>query len=61
MKQRQKGAGSKEAAPFCRAGKNAVSKLYKMNMQNLCIPTKFMPGFVETSGMQKRKIYEKNR
>jgi hypothetical protein len=38
----------------------ARDKLHKKNMQNLCIPTKFMPGFVETIGIQKEKTCEKN-
>ena len=38
----------------------AQDKLHKKNMQNLCIPTKFMPAFVGNTGMQKEKTIDKN-
>ena len=43
-----------------RLREKAAGKLHKMNMQILCIPTKIMPGFVETIGIQKEKTCEKN-
>jgi len=33
----------------------ARDKLHKKNMQNLCIPTKFMPSSVDKTEMQKGK------
>ena len=50
----------KGAAPFP-FDRKPHSKLYKMNMQNLCILTKFVTGFVETAKRQSKKMCKKNR
>jgi hypothetical protein len=39
----------------------AQDKLHKKNMQNLCIPTKFMPSSVDKTEMQKGKQSIKTR
>jgi len=44
-----------------RPREKAAGKLHKMNMQILCIPTKFMPDFVETTGIQKGKNVRKEQ